>query len=257
MSLFHDLRPVSRQQDGHLRLLPKTDYGFARKAVELPVHIFELQWLVAVLPLAFRLDGADARLVALTGLEKDRNACVGRDGTWLAATKPAVLESYPFTITKDPRGNHVLAADRASDLLSEQDGEALMNADGSPTDVLAAYNKELQRQGNNRTVMAPGIRALDAAGVLKPLSVAGSDFIDGTCHYYAELKDVRSLSSESMAGLCENFALEMAYAQAYSLPNIRTLRQVADAQAAPTAELGSAGLRDDDDDAPLDFSLLD
>lgn len=255
MSLFADLRPLARHRDGNLCLMPLPDYSFAARASVLPVHAFELQWLVSVLPVALQPGGDGPPLVGVTGIEAGENLFVGPRGAWTGDAKPDVLETYPLALVPTADGSEAIALDRASDLVSESDGEPLLTEDGQPTAMLVEYRQQLQRQMRDRQASRRAVMALHEAGVLAPWTAAGVDTIDPARHYYVKLADLHQLPAEMLGQMGRSGTLGIAYAQAYSLACMRKLRRMAQGRRKSGPDLGVT-VADDDSDAPLDFSNI-
>ena len=258
LTLYTNLRPLSTIDHADLRLQPLPGYGFARTATELPVHASELTHLVPVLPLAFRIDEAGARLVGITGVRAGENLFVGPKGGWTAIATPDALETYPFVMQRSGDGSGVLCVDMASDLLSRFEGERLLDDQGQPAGTLQGHVARLKAQLQDRRTTAQAIRALGEAGVLAPWQVDDVDTLDGAVHRYVDRSALQALAAETQAKLARQGALALAYAQIYAMANMRKLRAMAQARGASGAH-PSGYLKDNDalefgEDAVLDFS---
>jgi len=259
MTLFTDLQPISRVDHADLKLQPIPGYGFAAEATELPVFTHELVHLVAVLPLAFRIADKTASLVGIAGVDAGRNAFVGPKGGWNAPATPEALESYPFSMRAAADGSHVLAADMASELLSRDEGEPILDAEGGPTAVITDRLERLRAQLRDRQAIAKTVTALWNAGVLVPWRVDDVTSLDAAVHYRVKADAIAALPPETQADLAQREALSLAYAQLYSMANMRKLRRMSrrPAPRAQPAAASPAAPADDtiefDDDVVFDF----
>ena len=226
MTLFADLRALSRVDHADLKLQPIPGYGFAAAATELPVFAYELPHLVPVLPLAFRIADKTASLVGIAGVDAGRSAFVGPKGGWNAIATPEVLTSYPFTMRTAADGSYVLTADMASDLLDRDEGDPILDADGAPTAVINDRLETLRAQVRDRQTTAKGIAALWNAGVLVPWQVDDVATLDPEVHYRVKPEAIAELAPETLADLARRDALSLAYGQIYSMANMRKLRRM-------------------------------
>jgi hypothetical protein len=226
MTLFTDLQPLSRVDHADLCLQPIPGYRFAAEVAEIPVFGYELRHLVAVLPLAFRIEGGRGALVGITGVDAGANVFVGPNGGWNAIATPEALTTYPFTMRTAADGSPVLAADMASALLSRDEGDPLLDEAGAPTPVITESLGKLRAQLRDRHATARAIAALWNAGVLAPWQADDITSLDPSVHYHVQVAALAGLSAETQAELARQDALSLAYAQAYSMANMRKLRRM-------------------------------
>jgi hypothetical protein len=179
--MFRKLTPLKYTDHGNLRLLPITDYGFARGELVAPVVIDEMADVAREYPIVFPKEG---RLpVALMGLEKGANAYVSADGTWRATYVPMHIRHYPFAISRvlapaaqgegDAKGDDrfVVLIDEASPAVRQTEGNALFGGDGQlmPTaqQLLRMMEHMLVRAGVTERL----VQAIEDAGLLRERAI--------------------------------------------------------------------------------------
>ena len=174
--MYQKLTPLKQADHGRLRLLPITDYGFARGELIAPIVIDEIADVAREYPIVCPKGG---RLpAALMGVLKDSNAYVGMDGKWLATYIPVHLRHYPLAITRVPakaaqgegsaqkEGRFVVLIDEASAVLSQSEGQPLFAADGKLAPA-GQQRMRLMEQMQGRAGITQGlVKAIEAAGLL-------------------------------------------------------------------------------------------
>lgn len=176
-------KPVPLQSSEHadLRLLPVTDYSFARSELVAQIVIDEIADVAREYPIVF--PKGSALPVALMGVEKESNAYVGANGEWLASYVPAQLRHYPLAIARLPDAAQPAAApggstvpdaperfvvliDLDSPLVSTKAGEPLFNAEGKPGPVAAQKMRLMEQMPGRARLTQRLVQAIEAAGLL-------------------------------------------------------------------------------------------
>ncbi len=148
--MFQKIVPVNQETHARKRIREITSFDFASRLHIAYVTAQEFTRAASIFPVVFLEDKAkdEFRPVVLLGLHPERNLFVDQAGKWLASYVPAVIRSYPFALVPGTDGEHIVCIDEASSLVSDTDGEALFNRDGSPTQVIEnvkRYLSELQQ----------------------------------------------------------------------------------------------------------------
>jgi hypothetical protein len=129
-------------KEKHRQLRIKTGYGAAlgdavMYVMTYPVEFREIQ---SCYPILFTKDPDTGGFfaAALLGLEADQNLFLQDDG-WDASYIPALVQRQPFLIAKGQEGDNVtpvVSLDLDHPRISKDEGEALFDADGGPTEFL-------------------------------------------------------------------------------------------------------------------------
>lgn len=171
--MYKKLTPLKQTDHGHLRLLPVTDYDFARGELVAPIVIDEIADVVREYPIVFPVGGNLP--VALLGVEKNSNAYVGAEGHWLATYIPAHLRHYPLAITRVPapedasdKGEErfVVLIDEAAAVLSYNDGNPLFAEDGKLAPAAEQLTRLMEQMQIRAGITQRLVQGIDAAGLL-------------------------------------------------------------------------------------------
>lgn len=228
---FADL--VALDTDKHRSLaLPaeRKHFAFAKGVHLLPLTFAEVGQAIKHYPIVLVTEGETLALVVLTGLPGQGNRFVDAKGEWRAgAYIPAYVRGYPF-IALRPSGNAapVLAFDPAAEDFKVKGGQALIGADGQPSEQLkgiAAFHAEYRQLAERTQAMT---RALKDAGVLEegglqlqPPGGGEAQKIGG--FLVINEQKLRALSADTLKKLMEADALGLAYAQLFSMGNLGQL----------------------------------
>ncbi|MBI3507432.1 MAG: SapC family protein [Proteobacteria bacterium] len=158
-------RPValSREAHGAKRYTAPSDYGFARTSNAVPLGAAEAEAAARHYPIVFAA-AEPGGLVALLGIESERNLFIDAEGVWRPGSYvPAYVRRYPFAFAQ--LGDQlVLCIDEDADALGET-GEALFDGD-KPAPLVEkalAFAREFQVQADAAQEFAA---ACAAAGLL-------------------------------------------------------------------------------------------
>ena len=202
-------------------------------------------------PIIFLPSGKDAQgqaqamPAAVFGLSTGENL-FWQDGRWDAPYVPAMLRSYPFTLSRIEGDEYAMCVDEASPNLSTEQGEPLFDAAGEPGAVLKELHSFVQNLEIEieRTRLAC-MRLLELE-LLVPrrfdatLSDGSSFSVDG--FLMLDEDKLNKLPDTELATLQRSGLLGLLHAHQISLGNMRNLinRRLSRAQAATDNALASA-----------------
>jgi hypothetical protein len=83
--------------------------------------------------------------IAMTGLKTGQNLCQQADGRWRTQYVPAMLRFYPFAMVRVSDTQLVVVIDESWSGFSRTEGQALFEADGSPTEFLKGIQTDLEK----------------------------------------------------------------------------------------------------------------
>ncbi len=179
-SVYYE-KPVLLDRDKHRarRVLPSTDFGFARKANSLYLAAVEFSEAFKEYPVVFTRGGNGHIVpVAMLGLRARENLFVDSEGRWLAAYVPAFVRRYPFVLADLGSKTMGVCIDEAFSGLNDNEGEALFEADGTDTPFLRNALDFLNRYQNEYQRTEAFCQRLEQADVLVEMS-AKADLVDG------------------------------------------------------------------------------
>lgn len=229
MSMTQQFTPLSFERHGAKFWRRFKSYGFASKTQLAPLAAAELLKAVHALPICFCCKGTRFFLAGLLSPVPDDNYFVAPDGKWAGGYVPACFRGHPFSLSL-VQGQTTLCVDDASGLITDTEGEPFFTDDEQISAPVAQVLKFLQTVAQNRAITQQGVDALAAARVLAKwpvkVSVKGEDVQVSGIYRIDEAK-LANLPDDLFLGLRKTVALAIAYAQLFSMGNIRILNHLA------------------------------
>lgn len=238
--------PITRDHHGTRFWHRSSNYIFAAQDAITALVAQELPRAMLHLPIGFiELNGTYSP-VAVAGLVTGTNLFVAPDGTWLAGYIPAVHRGYPFALANTDSGQRVLCIDENSGLVSDTDGEAFFNEDGTPAQAVQEVLNFLTQISANHETTVQCCAALQKHGLIQPWSIQlqteeGKRVIEGL--YCIDEARLNALPGDALIELRDAGALVVAYCQLLSMQHLPALGKLAEAhknaaqKAATPAEL--------------------
>jgi hypothetical protein len=132
--MFNNMTPLRHEDHADLRVLPVTDYSFAKSLLLAPIVIDEIADVAREYPIIFPVNAAMP--AALLGIEKEHNAYVDQAGKWLAKYIPAHVRRYPFMLantrkTDGAQAEFAVLVDMDSPLVDTKKGAKVFGKDKS------------------------------------------------------------------------------------------------------------------------------
>src|SRR4051812_12043050 len=93
-------------------------YSFISNDLVVPVGGSEFPYAVLAMPIGFIEQSGHYVPVALMGLSQGKNVFVGPAGQWLGSYVPAVVRSYPFSLSREDGQEGTLCFDEDSGLVA-------------------------------------------------------------------------------------------------------------------------------------------
>lgn len=218
--------PVTLEHFGQRRWQRAPGYRFAAADTLAVLARGEAAQAMLTLPLAFMAQDGGYAPVALLGLQARRNLWVQPDGAWRGGYVPAAWRDYPFSLQPGPHGQPVLCFDEASGQAASGEGEPFFDAAGVAAPAVAAAAERLFRLQRERQDTRRACAVLARHGVLEPWPVRvptprGECRVDGLWRVAAAALD--ALPAAAFEELRRAGALELAYCQLWSMPNLARL----------------------------------
>ena len=167
-------------------------------------------------------------LSAITGLEVNHNLFV-QNQQWDAIYVPTAMRTYPLFLMPAPEGKegYSVGISPDDDSFTEQEGEALFNEDGAPSDYLNRVTTLLQAEIKNEVLTYQFVKALDDLKLIRPVN-AVITFEDGSKHTLRGLSSINEeklieLSHEAQLTLVKRGFLAPIYGMLFSMYQLHSL----------------------------------
>lgn len=257
---------ISKTAHAHKHWRPRAGYEFAASQQVVPVVMAELSKLLPhyVLGLIEAEEGK-YQLVALVGTGGQRNLYVDNKSQWLCSYVPASVRAFPFALVRSTSGNNVFCIDDGS-LCDDTTQPALFDSKGDLSEMATETLDFVSQCEHNREVTELACKALLDAGLITewPISInrgEGMEPVTINGLHRVNEEALNSLDAVSFADLRSNGALQLAYAQLFSMAQVSQLTQraeyLAKASANATAPSGLENLFSNDDSGTLNFDALE
>ncbi len=202
-----------------------SSYAFASGDSIVPLTIQELSRAVMAFPIAFSRLENGFQPVAMLGFESGSNLFVAHDGSWKGSYVPAMLRTYPFRLGSAQDGTRVLCIDAESGLMGNE-GELLLNEDGSPAQEVARVMQLLNQIEAERMMTLEACSVLEKSGLIVPWEITlqeegGNRKLAGL--YKIDEAAMNALEDGDYLDLRKKGALPMAYCQLLSMQNLQIL----------------------------------
>lgn len=169
----------------------------------------------------------DVAPMAVLGLKRGENLFLGAGGTWSADYVPASLRAYPFALVRSDENNYLVCFDRDWSGFSEQEGQALFDEKGEPTDFLKGVQGFLETlEGELQRTQQFGRRLLEL-GLLQSMRFdatleGGANLVvDG--FLAVDEKKFAELPAATLGELQASGMLGLIFAHLFSMGNMRRL----------------------------------
>ncbi len=221
--------PVNNELHANLKVKNEVHLGFITDQQIVPVVVHEFALAATNYPLFFVKNSETGQFqsVAMMGLKQGENLFV-EDGEWQGTHIPGVVHNYPFKLlaTDEEASQIMLALDHDSDLVSEEEGEPLFDADNKETPFMEARKRAVIQYFESGHVTDNFVAQIVEFDLLVPRSltvkVDGEETnLDGM--YFVDEQKLNELSDEDFMTLRKRGFLTLIYSHLVSLHQIQSL----------------------------------
>lgn len=168
--------------------------------------------------------------VALLGLEPQKNLFVNADNKWEGMYMPARYTHKPFSVipSQDDANLFGIAINMDSDVVSEDEGEALFTGEGEETEYLASRKKSLISYVEHEQITKAFIEELVKLDLLHPQNIGvkvGEQEYNLNGLFIVDEKKLSALSDEDFLSLRKRGFLGPIYAHLGSMHQVNNLIQ--------------------------------
>lgn len=205
-----NIQTVDFARHGKLKVKPNPGFAHAKDRHLVAVNVAELGITSSNFPVVLVQNPRDQRymLAAMLGLKGGENIYYGEE-FWESCYVPLAVQRHPFVVGYDDRSDqdNQLAAciEVDSPCVSENDGIALYNADGTPTDMLRSVQQMLGMMFESGKFTDQFIQKLDELKLITPfeliLQAQTGDMNRITGMFTIDEKKLKALSAEQLKDL--------------------------------------------------------
>lgn len=245
------LTVVSRRQHADKRWKRSDSYGFTSEDSVAPLVMQELPRACLSLPVGFIQTDGSFKLVAIQGLQQNKNLYVAPDGHWLGAYIPAAYRSYPFALANTEDKQQILCIREESGLVSDTDGEVFFNADGKPTSAVKEILTFLQQLATSAQQTINLCELLTKHDLIQPWNIqvkAHDETHKIRGLYSVDEIALNALPIEAFNELRQNGALPLIYCQLLSMQHLHSLGKINSRN-----NQGNGSLTSEDGELDLEF----
>lgn len=214
----------------NVKLSPNKDFAHIADHHMTQILAHEMAHAAQELPVVFiqAEDNESFYCVALLGLKEGENLLVNKENRWQAGFIPAGYTHHPLSLAPHPTDDsqYSITIDMDSDTVSETEGSALYNEDGSETEELLERRKALEIYYRSSLVTKDFNTIIKDLGLLEPLRISfavGEDKRDVTGVFAIDEKKLNALSDEQFLDLRKKGCLAPIYAHLVSLKQLQRL----------------------------------
>lgn len=200
--------------------LTQAYYLFLQDRPVFSIFLSEVSLAALDLSLAFSSTDKGLSLVAILSLEKANNAQIGSKGHWMGGYMPMLIRNYPFSISLDGQQTTMLV-DQDSKWLSKEEGDALFDQEGNPSEVLSKYMQNLKNIASSLQTEKLALKAIEDSGLLETWMEIPQKL------FRVNPQSLYSLSDQKFVKLRKVGALPVIYAHIFSQHRLERIKNLA------------------------------
>lgn len=255
--MFQNVAPINKERHAKTKIKQSSDFHFAKEFHLAYVTVHEFVRASGNYPIVFLEDKQTEgfKAIALLGMEAGRNAFINDSGKWDAPYIPAIIRRYPFALAPSAEGDRfIVCVDEGSDLVNEDDGASLFNAEGEAEPIIDNVKRYLAELHQMDQFTAEFAAFLQANNLLTPLSMRVSlneQPRNITGCYVVNEDRLNNLSDAKFLEIREKKYLPAIYAHLMSLAQFESLAKRSVSSGGSDIEVKDAAeeVVDDVDDA--------
>lgn len=223
------IKPISLEHFANKRWIRFTNFNFAANDMICEISAHEVLKAALGMPVCFIKHEGKFVLVALQGLESNKNLYIAGDGRWRGRYIPHRYLCHPFLTLENTDGNQVLCIDEESEFLtdaSNSSAEIFFDTEGKPSKQMTelvnflsghAYRLKTTREICDLLVQHKLIKPWDLRVQTAKTGIQLQEI------YCIDEERLNSLSATSLKELRNKDALMLAYNQLFSMLNVSLL----------------------------------
>ena len=228
--MFKTIAPITLEKHKNIKVSPINTFDFAKKVHIASIMAHEFSRIAPIYPIVFIEDQENDQFkpVAMLGLEPGENLFVNDENKWEASYIPAIIRRYPFALAKiDEKGDkYTVCIDEDSQFVNNEEGEALFNEDGTPTEVIdnvKKYLTQLHQMDNFTIEFSKFLKEHNLFNQLNMKVRIGNEIKNISGAYVINEERLNKLSNDVFLSMRESKYIPVIYSHLSSLSQIERL----------------------------------
>ncbi|MDH5434936.1 MAG: SapC family protein [Gammaproteobacteria bacterium] len=221
---------LNKETHKNLKLKINTDFSHLAKQHIAPVVMHEFYSVATDLPIVFVKNeelGDEFMAVAMLGLKSDENLLI-EGKKWIGYYMPASYTHYPLSLIPNPDDSkqYMINIFMDSEAISEKEGEAIFNQDGSETEFFNQKRQALENFYMSARGTVDFVKAITKLDLLEELTInftIGDEKRAVTGVHAINQEKFHNLSDKDFNELKEKGYLNLIYAHFVSMNQIQRL----------------------------------
>jgi hypothetical protein len=233
--------PLDKNKHKNLKVTMDTSFSSCKSAHLAAVALKEAPFAASAMPLVIvkTTQNDTYHIAGMMGIEPNTNLFC-QDNKWQGHHVPWNVQRYPFDLRGD-REKVVIFIDENSDLVSEDKGEALFDAEGNATPHLENVRGLVGQIAESEMKSSAFFKQLEDYDLLDPISIRVI-FADGEKKnlvgmYGISEERLLKLSDEAVLDLMRSGSLGMLYAMLTSIGQLNTLVRLSQTTSKPVVNI--------------------
>ena len=224
MFLYTEPQLLSVEEHGHLGLKSSDrPYDFVRNIRVVPLAAAEISTAQKFYPVIFS-DIKEPALLAVVGVDEDRNLFVDDNGQWDRATYvPSYIRCHPFALASSSGDQFAVVVDRAASAVSENPDQPFFDGKALTAPIQARVDFCTQFAAHRKTTAAFCDRLVELdllSGQQAMFTPEGAGGQQPIASYVAvDFDKLRKLDATTVEKLFQDGMLPAIYAHRFSLEN--------------------------------------
>lgn len=231
MMFYNAIQPLNKDAHKNLKVrqTDKPDLSFAKDTNSVMLALTELALASKVYVTGFaKTNDAEDQyaLMCLLGMRDNENLYLTDDNQWDASYIPAFVRRYPFVIAQH-QDQFTVCIDTDFAQFNEQEGQALFQDNGKPTELLQRnidFLQSFQNDAQATQSFIDAIKAYDLLELANPrMQIDSGETVQLNGLYIVNETKLNGLKPAQIKKLMEQGFLGLIYAHLLSLSNLNDL----------------------------------
>lgn len=227
-TMFKKPQLLNKEKDKEIKISELKDFKHAKKAHFMPLAKDEVNEACKHYPVFFVNEAEEQAIpIALLGIQENINLFVNKPGEWEAGRYiPALIRSYPFSLSKQGDDNYSLVFDAEYEGLDQKEGKRLLEDNGEPTEYgnqVVGFVQRVYADLDRTRALTKIIKDLDIFKQVNATIEKEEQKYQINGLLQVDVEKLNKLSDEQLLNLTKTGAMNLIYSHLISLTNFDNL----------------------------------